>query len=81
MSIYPFTLTMSVKIKDEAQAQDIVASLIDWERKLRGANRGLPITAKIKLAHSLAEVRRKLQETAGLVVDQARGMVKPKPTN
>ena len=66
----PVELNISVEIKDETLAKRVVDSLIEWERNLRAANGvsgHIPVTAEMKLADSIRDARRNLQEVAKLV--------------
>ena len=66
----PAELTISVEIKDEEMAKRVVDSLIEWERSLRSSNGvsgHIPVTAEVKLADSIRDARRNLQEVAKLV--------------
>lgn len=62
---FPLNLTISIGIKDQSQAVDTVAGLIDWERSLRSGQNNK--VAERRLANSIAKARQALQYEAGLV--------------
>lgn len=68
MSNLPLELTITILVKDEAQASSIVSALIDWERSLRGPGVSgyIPVTGLVKLADSIRDARRTLQRKAQL---------------
>lgn len=72
----PVELNICVEIKDEMVAKRVVDLLIEWERNLRATNGEsghIPVTAEVKLADSIRDARRKLQEVVTPAEGKAQG--------